>query len=98
MLMCFFSKDKSFSENNETSWKSFETKEFSIDLNILTTSDTKNVWSFVELYDLFINRCKKISLVKHFAESTFEKDLVCLSKIISYMNKNAYIYAMFHDI
>ena len=107
MLLCYFSKDKSFSENDETSWKRVTTEEYSEEIkNILIASNTstcsnknvKNIWNLVDLYEIFNNRCKKISLVSHFAESTFERDLVCISKIISHMNKNAYNYAMFHDI
>jgi hypothetical protein len=109
MLLCYFSKDKSFSENDETSWKRFGVEEYSEELKCIlmdsfpqnsscSNNVKKNVWNLTDLYEIFNNKCKKISLVVHFAESTYEGDLVCISKIISHMNKNVYNYAMFHDI
>jgi len=90
MVLCYFSelKDKNYVESNLI---------FEVSLENQKLLFTKNILSLIDLKEIFMNKCQKISLIKHFAENTEEKDIAEIAKIINYMMNKSYKYAIFHS-
>ena len=87
MILCCFSKDKNFLED--------EWEEFSISDVLKKMLCQKNIYSLIDLNEIFTNKYKKISLIRHFAEETIEEDIRDIAKIILKMIKNSHNYVMF---